>query len=138
MAAKPETRFAAWVREGLKTVGCETERIENRVNLGIPDMLVGVGSGWAMVELKVVPRGKKVRVRPHQVAFMVRHGSAGRPCFFLIKHELDSVIYLYPGTAAPSLLSIGLMKTPTKAWAARGMRWDELAKELGKTLIDND
>jgi hypothetical protein len=98
-------------------------------------MLVGVGNAWAMVELKVVPRGKKVRVRPHQVAFMVRHGSAGRPCFFLIKHELDSIVYLYPGTDAPSLLSIGLMKTPAKAWAARGMQWGELAKELGFSLV---
>ncbi len=36
----PEARFSARVKAGL--VNCSIERIENRVNLGIPDMLVGV------------------------------------------------------------------------------------------------
>jgi len=27
------------------------------------------------------------------------------------------------------------MKTPAKAWAARGMQWGELAKELGFSLV---
>ena len=134
MAVKPESRFSAWVRDGLKGIGCDVERIENRVNLGIPDMLVGVGDKWAMVELKVVAAGKKVRLRPHQIAFMVRHSSKGRKCFVLIKHERDSVVYLYPGSDAPKLQEIGLMATPTKAWPSRSMGWDE----LGLSLVDID
>ena len=41
---KPEAAFAARVREGLKASGADIERIENRINLGIADCLVGVGS----------------------------------------------------------------------------------------------
>ena len=47
----PEARFSIRVREGL--VNCSVERIENRINLGIPDMLVGVGECFVLMELKL-------------------------------------------------------------------------------------
>jgi hypothetical protein len=63
---------------------CSIERIENRVNLGIPDMLIGVGDRFVLVELKVIAKGLKVGLRPHQIAFMTRHAAKGRPCFILV------------------------------------------------------
>jgi len=43
----PEARFSIRVREGL--VNCSVERIENRINLGIPDMLIGVGEYFVLM-----------------------------------------------------------------------------------------
>jgi hypothetical protein len=84
---KPEAAFAARVREGLRPHGVDIERIENRVNLGIADCLMGVGPRFVAVELKVVERGLRVSLRPHQVAFLTRHAAKGRPCFVLILYR---------------------------------------------------
>ena len=72
---KPEASFSARVRAGLLPYGADIERIENRVNLGIPDMLVGVLDRFVLLELKVVDRGLKVNLRPHQIAFMARQSA---------------------------------------------------------------
>ena len=69
----PEARFSARVKAGL--VHCDIERVENRVNLGVPDMMIGVGDAFVLVELKVVAKGLKVGLRPHQIAFMTRHAA---------------------------------------------------------------
>jgi len=71
---KPEAAFSARVRKGL--AGLDIDRIENRVNLGISDMLVGAGLRFAMMELKVV-QGYAVGLRPHQIAFLTRHAEHG-------------------------------------------------------------
>ena len=47
---KPEASFSARVRAGLLPYGADIERIENRVNLGIPDMLVGVLDKFVLLE----------------------------------------------------------------------------------------
>lgn len=130
----PEAAFAARVRNGLRPHGVDTERIENRVNLGVSDMLVGAGDRFAAVELKVVQRGYKVLLRPHQVAFLTRHAAAGRPCFVLVLHEASTTrparVLLYRGSQSIALVSEGLRLAPAAAWPARGMPWGELAAIL--------
>ncbi len=138
--ATPEAAFAARVRDGLRALGLDTERIENRVNLGVPDLLVGAGETFAMVELKAVAQGLKVGLRPHQVAFLTRHSAKGRPCFVLV-HQLARAlkpgrILLYTGRQAPELLVQGLRLAPVAAWPDRVMPWDQLAAALlGKLPI---
>jgi hypothetical protein len=66
----PEAAFAARVRDGLRPFDIDTERIENRVNLGVSDMLVGAGDRFVSIELKAVSRGLKIALRPHQIAFL--------------------------------------------------------------------
>jgi len=129
----PEARFSIRVREGL--VNCSVERIENRVNLGIPDMLVGIGDCFVMLELKVVAKGLKVGLRPHQIAFMTRHAAKGRPCFVLL---LDigntlrpSTIRLYHGRDVMQLAAEGIKLEPLRCWPSRGMPWGELEETLG-------
>jgi hypothetical protein len=136
----PEAAFAARVRDGLRPFDVDTERIENRVNLGVSDMLVGVGDRFVTIELKVVSRGLKVTLRPHQIAFLTRHASHGRPCFVLV-HQISTVvrpgqIVLYHGRQAIELADQGLRLAPLAAWPNRGMPWQELANILlGKALI---
>jgi len=124
----PEARFSARVRDGLKALGCDIERIENRVNLGVSDMLVGVADCFVTVELKVVSRGLKVTLRPHQIAFLVRHAAKGRPCFVLVLNA-DRVL-LYHGRDAVALAAEGLRLLPLAVWPSRGMNWAELKERL--------
>jgi hypothetical protein len=138
--ATPEAAFAARVRDGLRPFGIDTERIENRVNLGVSDMLVGAGDRFVTIELKAVASGLRVALRPHQVAFLTRHAMAGRPCFVLV-HYVGTVakpgrVYLYGGHQAVALLAEGLRLEPLRSWPNRGMPWAELADILtGKTPI---
>ena len=129
----PETRFSVRVREGL--VNCSVERIENRVNLGIPDMLVGIGDCFVMLELKVLVKGLKVGLRPHQIAFMTRHAAKGRPCFVLVLDSGNtlrpSTIRLYHGRDAMDLAAHGIKLEPLRYWPSRGMPWVELEETLG-------
>lgn len=131
---KPEAAFAARVREGLQPLGVDFERIENRVNLGISDCLMGVGSAFVAVELKVVERGLKVALRPHQIAFLTRHALKGRPCFVLVQYRgtlsRPGRVFLYHGRDAIALASEGLRLPPLRDWPNRGMKWDELAAAL--------
>jgi len=121
------------VKAGL--VNCSIERIENRVNLGIPDMLVGVGEYFVLMELKVVAKGLKVGLRPHQIAFMTRHAAKGRPCFVLVLDMGNTLrpatIRLYDGRDAMALATEGIKLDPLRCWPSRGMPWKELEETLG-------
>ena len=129
----PEARFSARVKAGL--VNCSVERIENRINLGIPDMLVGVGEYFVLMELKVVAKGLKVGLRPHQIAFMTRHAAKDRPCFILVLDMGNtlrpSTIRLYQGGDAMKLAAEGIKLEPLRYWPSRGMPWAELEETLG-------
>ena len=128
MATTPEARFSARVRDGLKGHGCDIERIENRVNLGVSDMLVGVDNCFVTVELKVVQSGLKVKLRPHQIAFLTRHAAKGRPCFVLVLN-IDRIL-LYHGRDAVALAADGLRLPPLAVWPSRGINWAELKEKL--------
>lgn len=136
----PEAAFAARVRDGLRPFDMDTERIENRVNLGVSDMLVGAGDRFVSIELKAVSRGLKISLRPHQIAFLTRHAARGRPCYVLV-HQVSTVvrpgrIVLYHGRQAMELAERGLRLEPLAAWPNRGMPWQELADILsGKSPI---
>lgn len=129
----PEARFSIRVKEGLSR--CNIERIENRVNLGIPDMLVGVEDRFIPIELKVVSKGLKVGLRPHQIAFMTRHAAKGRPCYVLVLDAGNtlrpSTIRLYHGRDVMQLATEGIKLIPLQCWPSRGMPWGELEETLG-------
>jgi len=133
-ATTPEARFSQRVRLALQKHGCAVERIENRVNLGISDCLMGIDSRFVAVELKVVERGLKVSLRPHQIAFLTRHALKGRPCFVLVQYKgtlsRPGRIFLYHGRDAVALAESGLRLPPLRDWPNRGMRWEELKAAL--------
>ena len=116
-------------------MGCDIERIENRVNLGVSDMLVGVADCFVTLELKVVQSGLKVKLRPHQIAFLTRHAAKGRPCFVLVLRAGGAVlkperILLYHGRDAVALAEEGLRLPPLAEWPSRGMNWQDLRDNL--------
>jgi len=134
MARKPESVFSDYVRERLRDV--DISRVESVANLGFPDMvLVDKYSGRVgFLENKVVQRGLKVGLRPHQVSFLIRHWSYGCPAFLLVKHlpigKRIGVVFLYHGGQAADVLLDGLRVEPVRRWASDAVPWEELRKLL--------
>lgn len=132
----PELAFGKRVTAALKSLGCDVERIENRINAGVPDLLVGIGSRFVMVELKRVKQGQSVHISPHQVAFHIRHSRKSRPCFVLIHHDAKlsrpGGIFLYRGEDAIELYEEGVRAEPLAKWDIKGIDWQELYDHLSE------
>ena len=66
MARKPEAVFSDYIREHLP--GVDISRVESVANLGFPDMVIANKETGTVgfLENKVVSRGLKIGLRPHQ------------------------------------------------------------------------
>lgn len=136
MAAKPEANLYERLRENLPN--CHFTRIESRVNLGIPDVLLAFPHGqFAMVELKVVKRGRKVNLSPHQVAFHIKHADLRCPTYILVQHQpagtthaSKSELLLYCGEQAIDLVTLGVDTPALARWPWTAISWAELRKNL--------
>jgi hypothetical protein len=89
--------------------------------------------GFAMLELKVVKGGSKVRLSPHQVAFNAKHASLGCPVFILVQryHAADSTpknsdLLLFSGSQAPFLALNGLKTTPLAEFSTLQADWGDI------------
>jgi hypothetical protein len=136
MALKPEANLYKRLKENLPN--CHFTRIESRVNLGIPDCLLAFPHGeFVMVELKVVKRGRKVALSPHQVSFHVKHADLRCPTFVLVQyhppgtaHASKSELLLYAGEQAIDLVTLGIDTPAMARWPWTGVSWAELRNHL--------
>lgn len=136
MPKKPESNLYQKLKQGLPTA--VITRLENRVGLGLPDCLIAIpNEGFVMVELKVVDRGKKVRLSPHQVAFNLKHGMMGLPTWILIQYHpkgtrnrTEIELRLYHGKQVMELMEQGIDTKPAAQWPLVGMDWDGLLGHL--------
>lgn len=116
-------------------------RLESRVGLGIPDCLVALDkpeSKFVLLELKVVKKGKKLAISPHQVAFHLKHNfDMHCPTFILVQYHPPGTtssktaeLRLYRGEKAGTLCMLG-MDTPAD-WSCNlaAMQWHMLRQEL--------
>ena len=118
-------------------------RLESRVGLGIPDCLVALGplpGAFVMVELKVVARGKKVNLSPHQVAFHAKHASLKCPTFILVHYQppktrsvRNGELRLYLNTQVEELVQFGVDVAPLAVWPLSQVDWEALRL----TLVEN-
>jgi hypothetical protein len=128
--AKPEAALAKRVKDNLS--GCHITRLESRVGLGIPDMLVAfrAPSKFVMLELKVVSAGRSVRLSPHQVSFHARHAELGCPTFILVEWKVKGEFRLYTGAQAISLAVSGWVEEPCWVSSSKAVSWDMLRHEI--------
>lgn len=136
---KPETRLYHRLKDNLSN--CLITRVETWVNLGIPDCLVALKGRRAFVpvELKVVTKGRKVPLRPHQVAFHRRHAAIKCSTFVLVLHvpfgkvaTREGRLLLYHNSQILELVQSGVDTAPTAAWPYGSVPWGMLEHELGK------
>lgn len=137
MPLKPEAALYQRIRENIPN--CHFTRIESRVGLGIPDCLLAFPHGlFVMVELKVVKRGRKVALSPHQVAFHIKHADLHCPTFFLVQHfagatlSSKSELLLYCGEQALDVARMGIDTPALARWPWTGISWAGLRAELVK------
>ncbi len=111
-------------------------RIESRAGLGIPDMLIALEPEgvFVMLELKVVQKGKKVNLSPHQISFLIKHSTLGAPVFLLVQHKLlggtSNYLSLYKGGSAIEVFERGIDAPFLLRYPAVAVDWKEIRKML--------
>jgi len=90
-----------------------------------------------MVELKVVKRGRKINLSPHQYSFHLKHADLRCPTFILVQyfppHYLISKkadLFLYRGAQAKDLFEHGLDVEPIASWPFEAVDWLNLRNFL--------
>ena len=87
-----------------------------------------------MLELKVVAKGKKVNLSPHQISFLIKHSSLGAPVFVLVQHKLlggiSNYLSLYKGESAIELFERGIDAPFLLRYPASAVNWSEIRKML--------
>jgi hypothetical protein len=86
----------------------------------MPDLLIMERGKIALVELKVVREGVKVRLSPHQVAFADRAARLGAPVYLLVQHwpkevfrSANSTVFAYK---AAQIVEVAQKGITVKAW----------------------
>jgi hypothetical protein len=136
MASKPEANLYQRLKENL--LNCHITRIESRVGLGIPDCLLAFNHGlFVMLELKVVKKGRKVLLSPHQVAFHIKHADLRCPTYILVQHFAKgspltnkSELLLFCGEQAIDLAARGVDTPALARWPWTQIAWADLRKHL--------
>lgn len=133
MTVKPESALNKKIADNLPDA-CVT-RLESRTGLGIPDMLIALGSIFVMLENKVCALGsKKVKLSPHQVSFHVKHSLTKAPTFIMVQHQLRTEKYkslsLYAGYQAIDLLEKGILLEPLLRYPYNGIDWNEVRNKM--------
>lgn len=133
MTAKPESALNKKIADNL--TGAVVTRLESRTGLGIPDMLIALGSIFVMLENKVCPLGsKKVKLSPHQVAFHIKHSLINAPTFIMVQHQLRTEKYkslsLYAGAQAMELLEKGILVEPLVRYPYNAIDWEEIKTRM--------
>lgn len=93
-----------------------------------------------MMELKVVQKGRKINLSPHQVAFHAKHGALAVPTFILVHYfppgsvsARNSEILLYRGNQAIEVHERGIDTVPLARWPLAGMPWRELLSAISES-----
>jgi len=135
MAKKPEAVFSRHVIAMLP--GFDIVRVETVASLGFPDMVLTDKGGTGKVcflENKVVTRGLKVGLRPHQISFLFRQWSYGVSAYVLVKHipvgkRIGSIL-LYEGGQSMELQEKGLSLPPVLSFSTAAVDWQQIRERL--------
>jgi len=131
----PEAKFNKMLKENLPN--SHITRLESRVGLGIPDMLVALDppGRFVMIEAKYVPEGsKKIKISAHQASFHLKHAGLKCPTFFAVMQKQKGVRYnrvmLFRGNQVEELLTIGVEAKPLFEFYSNFPQWFQFREKL--------
>ena len=98
MSVKPETTFWKSVKTLLDGGNYIVSRLESYVTPGFPDCLVfHKDIGFFTLELKVVGSNNKITLSPFQIAWNMRHATAGSQSYILVSLAARGEVKLFHG-----------------------------------------
>ena len=113
MTVKTETSFWKTLKEYLNRGDYIVSRLESYVTPGFPDCLVyHRKTGFFTVELKVVNSSTKVVLSPFQIAWNMRHATAGAQSYILVSLPLAEGVKLFHGCKTKELGEKNVFQVP--------------------------
>ena len=104
MTVKTETNFWKSLKKYLDGGNYITSRLESYVTPGFPDCLVyHKQTGFFTLELKVANSSNKVVLSPFQIAWNMRHATAGAQSYILVSLPLAEGVKLFHGCKTKEL-----------------------------------
>ena len=104
MTVKTETRFWKTLKKYLDGGEYIVSRLESYVTPGFPDCLVfHKETGFFTLELKVLGSNNKVTLSPFQIAWNMRHATAGAQSYILVNLPLRGEVKLFHGCKTKEL-----------------------------------
>ena len=104
MTVKTETNFWKNVKTLLEGGEYISSRLESYVTPGFPDCLIyHRQTGFFTVELKVLGSNNKVTLSPFQIAWNMRHATAGAQSDILVNLPLRGEVKLFHGCKTKEL-----------------------------------
>ena len=104
MTVKTETNFWKTLKKYLDGGNYIVSRLESYVTPGFPDCLIyHRDTGFFTVELKVLGSNNKVTLSPFQIAWNMRHATAGAQSYILINLPLAEQVKLFHGCKTKDL-----------------------------------
>jgi hypothetical protein len=113
MTAKPETTFWKSVKILLDGGDYVVSRLESYVTPGFPDCLVfHKDTGFFTLELKVLGSNNKVTLSPFQIAWNMRHATAGAQSYILVNLPHEGEVKLFHGCKTKDLGEKSVFQVP--------------------------
>ena len=113
MTVKTETNFWKTLKKYLDGGSYIVSRLESYVTPGFPDCLIyHRDTGFFTVELKVLGSNNKVTLSPFQIAWNMRHATAGAQSYILVNLPLAEQVKLFHGCKTMELSQSNVFKVP--------------------------
>ena len=113
MTVKTETNFWKSLKKYLDAGNYIYSRLESYVTPGFPDCLVYHKEiGFFTVELKVANSSNKVVLSPSQIAWNMRHATAGASSYILVSLPLAEQVKLFHGCKTKELGEKNVFQVP--------------------------
>ena len=113
MTVKTETNFWKSLKKYLDGGDYITSRLESYVTPGFPDCLVyHKQTGFFTLELKVANSSNKVVLSPFQIAWNMRHATAGAQSYILVSLPLAEGVKLFHGCKTKELGEKNVFQVP--------------------------
>lgn len=98
-------------------------RIECKLPLGFPDVMIAIDGRIKLLELKVVRTGARVALSPHQIAFAHQAGEAGIGYALLVHYwpasvlrSVDTDVFGYRAKRVMEVAKRGVNEKPNAVW----------------------